>query len=524
MRGATPLRFRSVRRPCLRCALLLPVMTVAVSGCNGTLPSQRFTSEVSLPIPESASNAPPPERLLTDIQGDHHVVDPRNLIPLAFNLQPDIRSSFQRYKSEEARYDFFYANRDSLTPRMRLDNSFAEQRANELVDRTRSHNVEFGVEKQFFDTSSMNVAAGFRTVDVNDGIGNQPYLRGDIRYPLAASRQRLSRTSEDIFRQNELNDARLSYIQTVRSQLQDVLFRFYAVRDLHREVNYRKEWSIDLKALRERMQSAPRPIPPADQQRLNAEIESVDSQIRVRTGRYEIDIARFKGAIGLPFNAVVEFEDTSFNPFIDDIHADLLQLSIETDPEIATLRNSVENAQVQLDLARRGTWDVALLLSASSNIEGRGDEEGNSDWTATVGLDVSHVDPRVTTSLSRQAQANIRRFTQAIAARENDIFVDTLEPLVRIDTLGQSREQLIASLPSFKENYETGVSEYFLGGLSIDDLLQRRINIFNQQDEISNLTFLVGANVAELCAATGKFFEFLAEDIPEAVPDSLLGE
>ncbi|MGB0716194.1 MAG: TolC family protein [Phycisphaerae bacterium] len=493
-------------------------------GCNSTLPSQRFTSEVSLPVPESTENAPPPERLLTDIQGNTKNVNPRSLIPLAFSLQPDIRSSFQRYKSEEARYDFFYANRDSLTPRLRLDNSFTEQRANELVDRTRSHNVEVGVEKQFFDTTSMDVAAGFRTVDVNDGIGNQPYIRGNIRYPLAASRQRLTRTSEDIFRQNELNDARLAYIQTVRNRLQNVLFRYYSVRDLFREVEYRKLWSADLKSLREQLKSLPNPPPPADLQRLSAEIESVDSQIVVRTGRYQIDIQRFKGAIGLPFNTEVSFEDIDFNPFVGSGHAELLQLSIETDPEIATLRNSVENAQVQLDLARRGTWDIALLLSAQSNIEGKSDEEGNSDWTASVGFDVSHVDPRVTTSLSRQAQANIWRFTQAIAARENDIFVDTLEPLIRIDTLGISKEQLLASLPSFEDNYQTGVTEYFDGKLSIDDLLQRRTNVFNQQDEISNLTLLIGANVAELCAATGKFFEYLAQDIPEAVPDTFTDE
>ncbi len=47
------------------------------------------------------------------------------------------------------------------------------------------------------------------------------------------------------------------------------------------------------------------------------------------------------------------------------------------------------------------------------------------------------------------------------------------------------------------------------GNLNIDDLLKRRENLFDQDQEIARLTFLVGANVAELCAATGKFFELL---------------
>jgi len=43
-------------------------------------------------------------------------------------------------------------------------------------------------------------------------------------------------------------------------------------------------------------------------------------------------------------------------------------------------------------------------------------------------------------------------------------------------------------------------------------LLTRRQNLFNQQSEIVRATFLLGANIAELCSATGKFFELLEEE------------
>ncbi|MFQ5414143.1 MAG: hypothetical protein ACE5E6_06755, partial [Phycisphaerae bacterium] len=75
----------------------------------------------------------------------------------------------------------------------------------------------------------------------------------------------------------------------------------------------------------------------------------------------------------------------------------------------------------------------------------------------------------MTDSLMRQAQANIARFKQAIAARENAIFVDTLEPLIRIETVGASRADLIANLPRFVEDYETGLRDYDAGHLNIDD-------------------------------------------------------
>ena len=51
--------------------------------------------------------------------------------------------------------------------------------------------------------------------------------------------------------------------------------------------------------------------------------------------------------------------------------------------------------------------------------------------------------------------------------------------------------------------------EYLAGKLNIDDLITRRRTLFNQEKEIADLTQMVGFNVAELCAATGKFFELL---------------
>jgi hypothetical protein len=498
---------------------------LVLPACQGTMPSARLQTEVHLPVPALADTAPSSDRLSSEPSGERYVLSARSVIPIAFDRQPDIKSSFRRFKSEEARYDFFYTSRDSLTPRLRASNQVGESRESETVTRTREHTVGLSIEKRFFDTTQLDAEVGYRTDSVDEDIGNHPFISAKLRYPLWASREKLERTSEDIFRRNELDDTQLSYIQEVRGRLQDVLFRFYEVQDQRRRVDYLRQWLQDLEGIQERFRAMggpgtnDPPQPPeggsepalrgADDRRLQAEIARVSSEVRNLTGRYEIDVERFKGACGLPFHAEVELTDEPFNPFEGAGHQELLRLSIETDPEIATLRNAMRNAEVQLDLARRGTWDIAVVVSGESNLEGRGEDAGESDWSASLGLDVSHVDPRVTNSLTRQAQANIARFAQAITARENMIFVDTLEPLVRIETLGASRDELTNNLPRYKEDYQTGVEMYVAGTLNIDDLLKRRENVFEQQEEISDLIFLVGANVAELCSATGKFFELL---------------
>lgn len=484
-------------------------LTVALQGCSSTMPSDTLQNRIQLPVPQSTGEVPKPERLSMEEDGELFRISPRTLIPLAFNRQPDISSSYERFRSEEARYDFFYTSRDALTPRMRVSNSFDETRADEQVARHRDHTVEVGLEKRFFDTTRMDVSMGYETVQDDDDIGNRPFLAAALRYPLWVSREKLERTSEDIFRRNELDDAQLAYIQEVRSRLEDALFRFHDVASRKRLVDILQRWLNDLRALKAIVEQIEDRDVATDLRRVDAEIERVAANLRTETGWYEIQMGRLKGACGVPFHAHVELIDSPFNPFEGFTHAQLLQLSIETDPEIATLRNSVRNAEVQLDLAQRGKWDMALLLNGTSGLEGRGMDEGTSDWSVSVGLDLSAIDPRVTDSLTRQAQANIQRFTQAIAARENAIFVDTLEPIVRLETVGKSRHQLLGNLPRYVDDYTTGIEAYRQGTLNIDDLLKRRENIYTQENEISQFTFLIGANVAELCAATGKFFDLL---------------
>ena len=487
-------------------------MLPLLAACESTMPSARLQSKITLPVPASASALPDVDRFARVDRGESYRLSPHSLITIAFDRQPEIKSSFHRFESEEARYDFFYTSRDSLTPRLRTSNQFGEDRDNgaeDPVTRTRSHTVELSIEKQFFDTTALNMSMGFQADAVDEALGNHPFVSASLRYPLWASREKLERTSEEIFWKNRVDDAQLGYIQLVRSRLEQTLFKFYDVVNLRRQVQNSEKWLRDLEALRERLKAERDPNRAADRQRVEAEIASVTANVRNTTSRYDVDMEHLKAACGLPFHAEIELADEPFNPFEGLEHDELFRLSIETDPEIATLRNAKRNAEVQLDLARRGRWDIALLMDGTSSLEGGGEHEGVSDWSVSAGLDVSVVDPRVTDSLIRQAEANIARFNQAIVAREDEVYVDTFEPLLRMQRLGESRDELLGNLPRYQTDYDNGMTEYFAGSLNIDDLLKRRETLFYQEQEVSHLTYMVGANVAELCAATGKFFELL---------------
>ncbi len=493
---------------------MIALLTTLV-GCNGTTPSAHLENKVPLPVPQAGSLDTQPEATPPTTTAGPVKLTGETLIHLAFNHQPEIMSSYQQFKAEEARYDFFYASNDQLTPRLTTDNTWEESRTTDakigerVGERDRSHNVEIGVDKQFFDTTHVSIAGGYETTTDDGNFGNHPYVTASLRYPLWESREKLKRTSEDIFRQNELNDAQLSYINQVRYKLQQAQNKFYYVVDTRARLAAARCYRDDLDALRTRLTAITDRDVSGDLSRVEADLARATSEARNLSGLFEIHLARLKYSCGLPYDAEVELAEEPFNPFSGLSHEQVRDASLATDPEIATLNNSMRNAETQLDLARRGKWDVALLLDGKTGFRGREVEAGNTSWEVSAGLAISAVDARVTGSLTRQARASIQRFGQAIAARRSLIYADTLEPLVRIDTLGASRDQLRENIERYIDDYETGLDEYFAGTLVIDDLLSRRRTIFDQQVNVSSLTAMVGYNVAELCAATGKYFELL---------------
>jgi len=502
-------------------ANLAATAVLATIGCNGTPPSMRVQSRVALPVPrggspveERSSTRPTATPAAAPISGNYRI-SALSLIRLTFNRHPEIQSSYQKFKSEEARYDFFFASNDSLTPRFRTTNEFHDSRRfdrgldSRVGERGSDHIVEVGVEKQFFDTTRMDVAMGVDTSIDGPDSGYQPFMAANIRYPLWASREKLERASEDIFRQNELNDSQLEYIEEVRDRLEEAMRRFYRVLEVRQLRDAAASWVADLEALQPIVTDIPGPRGEAARGRFVADLSRAQAEFQEQDGRIKVVIARLKSSTGLPYDINLEIDGAPFNPFMDQTHKALLDAAIETDPEIATLGNSLKNAEVQLDLARRGKWDIALLLAAETNLRGRGRLKGSRDWRFAAGVEISAVDSRVTGSLKRQALANISRFEGAIESRKRSIYVNTFEPLIRIESLSGSQERLREATVQLRSSYEAGVTAFSDGRLEMDDLLKRRENLFGQQEQVAELTSIIGFNIAELCTATGKFFELL---------------
>ena len=499
---------------------------LAGAGCAGTMPSQTVDSGLRMPVPQgqtyTAATRPTEARLPTATQPatsqpaepTHFVLVPMSIIRLTFNRQPAIKADYHAFKAEEARYDFFYTSRDAFTPGVRLANELSGDRdPNDGKSRQRTHEAEFFVTKQFFDTSRLDLAAGYRAGDEYWGGDrtSHSFVKGSLLYPLWTSRPALQRASEDIERQNDLRDAQLEYLQTVRFRVRESFFYYSGALRLGGRVAVNTQWLQDLRSLARRVQATQSASATEDLQRVEAEIETVDAEYRDLEGRRQVEVEAVKGAIGLPFDASIDILDKPFNPFAGRPYDQIIAESVAHDPEIAILNNAVRSAEAQLDLARRGKWDASLELAGESNLEGTQDDQGESYWNVTATALLSAVDPRITSSLEREALANIERNREAIRARKNEIHVEAIGPMVRLDTLRTNVAKLTQNLPRYVEDYEKGLAEYDRGALNIDDLLARRRTLAEQQTQIVHARQDIVVDVARLCAATGKYFDLVAE-------------
>jgi outer membrane protein TolC len=240
-----------------------------------------------------------------------------------------------------------------------------------------------------------------------------------------------------------------------------------------------------------------------------ATITSEQAELETLIGRLEIESQSLKSHIGLPFECEILLDSEDFNPFRGKSQKELLRVSLETDPEIKVLRNAITNAEAELDLAQRGKWDTSFFLRGERTLTGTGSREGEHGYSIGAGVGIRHIDPRITKSMEREARADIRRYQNAIKSRENEIFVDTTDSLIGMETNANKFRSLTENLPRYSTDYESGVTKYFNRQITIDELLEKRDDYYSEQRWIAESREHYSSNVADLCASTAQYLEYL---------------
>jgi outer membrane protein TolC len=454
------------------------------------------------PSPEPAAFLPPGASRLD--------LDPWKVIFLTFQNAPAIKVAYLKYAAEKARYDYIIATWTSSTPGFSVGPTW--ERLKDSQDQRSETFTQRGtvfLDQNFMDTSRLHLFADLLNEDSDNEHAAHPSGGGNLRFPLWGSREALQRSSEQIFQQNRVNDAQLEYVKSVRDELKWGLYFYYQSMGIQLRIAAVQRMIDDLQRLYDRMTAAG--SPPADLQRLQASITSNATDLRSRQSNFDVEVCRMKRTVGLPMDLAVTVADELFNPFGDPDQQQLLELSYRTDPEIATLRNAVKNAELALALAEKGRLDVAVNVGGTANLQGSGRWEGRNEYSAFGLLEVRFIDPRISHSLARESSADIARYQQDIRQRRSEIYVGAMEPIIRARSLTSNMADTKRNIERYRGDFVVGLEQYFAGRMNIDDLIRRRESLMNEEIALADARTEFGVKMAELAQATGKYFEILAQ-------------
>jgi outer membrane protein TolC len=453
----------------------------------------------------AAAPAPPTDAPL--------VLDAVQVIKLTARFSPEIRQSYERKLAEEARYDFFIYNRSAFSYGAATNFDYVRYHtdASKSLDKTLIPQVF--VRKDFYDTTSASMNVGYNLYDFQSGHEANGFVAGRVSVPLVASREALERSSAKIYQQNEVSDARLGYYQRIRNQISNALHNLAWAQHSQARIDRMDAYRADLEALLSTVSSLSGRDTAADAAKVQATLGSACAECESSRNDFAIASETLRNVMGIPFETPIEIASNNWNPFEGENQETLERVALETDEEIKTLINSIRNAQAELDLARKGKWDTRLNMSVARNFTGNGDNDGDADYIIGTGVEVTRIDDRISRSLEQIALANIREYKNAITNRQRDIHTRIVEAYKNL--VGQLAEVRTreANLPRYRDDYAKGVELYLAGKITIDEVIQRRKNVLDEQNTILHARGEAHDALTTLVSSTGRYEEYIRDEM-----------
>ena len=162
-----------------------------------------------------------------------------------------------------------------------------------------------------------------------------------------------------------------------------------------------------------------------------------------------------------------------------------------------------------MNLARKGKWDTSLFLSAERNFAGDGGLDGQAGYVVSSGVNLVHIDRRISRNLENIALAKIREYRNAVVSRRREIHYDTLEAYSSLETYAAEAETRKVNLVAYYEDFRKGIQQYTEGLITVDEVIQRREAIREEESSIRHAHMEVAESVVNLLTSTGRYEEFL---------------
>ncbi len=442
-------------------------------------------------------------------------IDVNSIIYLVFGKNPIVVAT--RYSLEAAQFQFkdFERNLSQFTPLVFGSSIERDQRRH---DESQDYISRIGMEKEFFDGSSIFAGVGHRGGYGDTGHKAGQFLETEITFPLFGSNTTLRRITDRSREENEMFNAHLEYVDTIRDNIRNTYFHYIDLLCEKLLQVKKTECLEDFKALLDipRVQSNPVQRSQAENeiQSLQADIIRGEEHINSLLLALQLDL----GMDNLSLSQIITLDMFNSKHFYGQSYLsrtadELLVEANQNDIRIRVLENAKKNSIEKKRLAQEGKWDIFVDIDAQYDMNGSGSLRDENGYFLGIGFRIRKIDSTLLGYSLRRAIAEINKYNAMIRGQRLDTKKQIDEEWFKAKIRRKEYEELLESVDSRRRVYLQKRKDYADGKEIIDNLIDSRRQLLTTQISLTHGLEGFYSSIARLDHACGVYFTKLGVDI-----------
>lgn len=442
------------------------------------------------------------------------IVNIESIIQLVFGKNPEVVSS--RYAREAAEFQFkdFERNLSQFTPLLFRSNVEREQRR---YDEEQEYSTRVGMEKEFFDGSSIFTGVGYRGGAGDPGHKGGQFLETDITFPLFGSNTTLRRITMRSREENEMFNTRLEYVDTIRDNIRDAQFAYFDLLCYRERLAVTNECLEDYKGFLTIPRTQSNPV---ERRQVEGEIQSLQSEILRWKEYINEELLALQFFIGLQ-----ELSPSQISPldlYIKDYYGksyltrtvdELLAEANQNDVKIRVLENARKNSVEKKQLAEQGKWDIFVDFNAQYDMDGSGGLRNENGYLMGVGLRIKRIDATLLSYSLRRAVAEINKYNALIRGQRLKTKNQIDREWFTANNRRKECEELFESVKSRRAVYFQKRRDYTEGKETVDNLITSRRRLMRTQTNLTRSLEGFYSSIIRLDHACGVYFTKLGINV-----------
>jgi hypothetical protein len=435
------------------------------------------------------------------------------IMQIAYERNPRIAAA--RYKLESANCNFKLFEREySQFIPFKMESRIRGE--GDRINETVTGDVSAGVEKNFFDGSSIDFNVGSEAVSISGMRENAHFVRTNVEFPLFSSNKKLSRIIDRTYEENELYNAQLSYIEHIREIVLRSLEMYYDLisRTQILDAIWRHEAILSDVLKQSYLEGRP-----MEKQQLQNEQNTLHSEIDnwiIQVNSLKLELKTQLHVDNLDDFIIetipLDFDSTRYygQEYITNSYESVLAKALQNDNEIKIMIKTMQAAEEKKTLVKRGKWDILFSGEMRYNYNTESDLAGHKDYSSVgAGLALRRFDEKTLEYSRLKAEADILSIQAQIQSRQTDV----ASQIKRDQEEAKSNKMIFCAnsqnVDSRWSTFQDKLTNYLIGKETVDNLiiafrshLTSEIDRFwtynHYLDNIRNLDHLCGVYFSRL--------------------------